>query len=176
MAADGRRKKSGAVPRPTSVFSTAAKAANLATQPGKAALDARYRSGVVLKAGFSHTESIDLDAAFQATEPNENRWDYAVGIRAAAGEEMAFWIEPHPASSTSDVDAMLAKLRWLRLKLGRPENRQLRMLRDAAQPHGSPYRWLVSQDSRIHITPMSREARLIAREGLSAPRHRVQLP
>lgn len=149
----------------------------MSCQPGKGALEGKYRVAVVLASACTHTGSIDLDGAFKRSEPGANRWDYGLGICDASGTEMAFWIEPHPASSTSDVDTMLAKLYWLCGKLDAPEFRKLRALRDAAQRSGrSPYRWLVSRGSSVHITPQSREARRIALEGLDPPRHQVTLP
>jgi len=159
-----------------STFGAAARSAALSPMPGKTALEARYRSSVVLASGFVHTESVDLDGEYRSAEPNANRWDYGIGLRDAAGKEMTIWVEPHPASSTSDVNTMLAKLRWLRGKLETPSFGKLRALTNSAEDRGSPYRWLVSAGSSVHITPQSREARRIALEGLDPPRHRVQLP
>lgn len=174
--AGGARRKMLVVAAPGSAFAAATRAAALNPTPGKTALEAGYRNSVVLASGFSHTESVDLDGTFKGAEPNANRWDYGVGVRDAGGREMVFWIEPHSASSTFDVDTMLAKLRWLRSKLETPPFGKLRALTNAARERGSPYRWLVSAGSSVHIAPQSREARRIALAGLEPPRHRVQLP
>lgn len=61
---------------------------------------------------------MDLEAAHRAAEPGAPFWDYGIGLkRSEDGEEVAVWIEPHPASSSGDVDAMIAKVSWLSGKL-----------------------------------------------------------
>lgn len=67
--------------------------------------------------------SIDLDQALRESKPTAPRWDYGLGLRPPR----AIWVEVHPASS-SHVDDVLAKLRWLRawLETEAPELGQLR--------------------------------------------------
>ena len=57
--------------------------------------------------------SVHVDQALRHARPNDARWDYAVGIKLRRDNGWAIWIEVHPASS-SHVDAVLAKLTWLR--------------------------------------------------------------
>ena len=160
-----------------SSFVKAATKAGLATKPGKSAIEATYQAAVTLRAGFGHTHSIELDAHFATTEPEASRWDYGVGIRTDAGEEMAIWLEPHPASSSREIEKMLSKLAWLKAKLELKAFAELKALRDRALAHTDfPYRWLVTKTGGISIAPMSKEARQLAIAGLDQPRRYVQLP
>lgn len=158
----------------SSQFASAAAKAGLPTQPGKGALDSAYRSMVEASAA-SLTASLDMDQAFLRSEPQAPRWDYGIGIAEAGDLEKAFWLEPHPASSTGEVQRMLAKLEWLKAKLSLPQFAELRQLTQRASADGNPvYIWLHSGANRI--SPHSREARLLASKGLSLPRRHVTLP
>jgi hypothetical protein len=177
MAAKGGNKKSAAKLVAASSFQKAAEKAGLATHAGKSAVQAVYHPGVALKAGYAHTQSVDLDSHFSGAEPQSARWDYGLGIRTSAGVEMAVWLEPHPASSSREVDKMLSKLSWLKAKLTTSAFADLRALRDVAAQHSQfPYRWLVTQTGGICIAPNSKEARRLALAGLDQPRRHVQLP
>ncbi|MBI1900647.1 MAG: hypothetical protein HYS13_05995 [Planctomycetia bacterium] len=57
--------------------------------------------------------SVHLDDALQNLFPNENRWDYGIGVAVGANSDRAVWIEVHEASS-SHIDRVLRKLYWLR--------------------------------------------------------------
>jgi hypothetical protein len=118
---------------------------------------------------------VDLDATFLLSEPEAARWDYGVGMSIVGTElEKAFWIEPHPASSTGEVQRMLNKLAWLKAKLARPEFAALRELTARTGTTGAPvYIWLYSGANRI--LPNSREARLLASKGLGLPKRHVTL-
>src|SRR5258705_10742183 len=65
--------------------------------------------------------SVDIDSAVRHLHPNDARWDYAVGVGRARQQDSVVWLEVHPASS-SHVDEVLAKLRWLRHWLGGLQN------------------------------------------------------
>ena len=159
------------------LFTQAATRAGLTTHAGKRAVQGVYQRGVNVKAGFAHTQSIDLDAHFAAVEPHAMRWDYGLGLRTTAGVEMAVWLEPHPASSSSEVNRILSKLTWLKAKLDSASFSGLRALRDVAAQHGKfPYRWLVTQTGGISIAPNSKEAKRLALAGLDQPRRQVRLP
>jgi hypothetical protein len=172
MAGKNRTKR----PAPESAFAQAARAAGLEPQPGKAAVESRYREAVVLTSGHKHTASIDTDAHFCKEEPNEPRWDYGLGLSTAAGEEFLLWMEPHPASSTGKVQKMLDKLNWLKDKLKTAPFAELLALERSARPHTRVvYRWLAATgDNRIPQT--SKEARKLAQAGLSQPQRFVRLP
>lgn len=174
------RKKSGGAQTgktpESSDFDTAARTAGLQPQPGLGAVEGPYRTALNLARGYRHTASIDLDARFQNTEPNASRWDYGLGLRTEVGEEMVLWLEPHPASSTGEVQKMLSKLDWLKRKLGTPEFSELHRLNHTATQHTKfVYRWL-ARTGDIRITPNSKEARQLALAGLDQPRRLVLLP
>lgn len=169
----GGRKTANAKPA-VSQFVAAATLAGLPVQPGKGALDSSYRPMVDTSAA-TFTASVDMDLAFLASEPQSPRWDYGIGIAEAGNIEKAFWLEPHPASSTGEVQRMLAKLDWLKEKLALPQFSDLRQLTQRASAAGNPvYIWLHSGANRI--LPNSREARLLASKGLSLPRRHITLP
>ncbi len=177
MAGKAGNKKSAAQPAAQSQFQKAVVRAGMASKTGKSAVQAAYHSQVVLRTGYVHTHSVDLDTHFTASEPNSARWDYGLGLRTSNGIEMAVWLEPHPASSGHEVDKMLSKLAWLKGKLDTTPFAELRSLRDAAALQAQfPYRWLVTPTGAICISPNSKEARRLALAGLDQPRRRVQLP
>lgn len=157
-------------------FATAATNAGLNVEVGKQAVDGRYRDRISATKGNKFTNSVDLDNHFKASEGASPRWDFAVGIKSDANGELTFWIEPHPANSTGEVNTMIAKLNWLKNKLDTPQFAGLKRLRDAAvAAHTDPYRWLAT-DGPIRITAGSREARMLARHGLGMPSREVVLP
>lgn len=157
-------------------FERAAQSAGLAVAPGKQAVEGQYRARIATRTGSRFTHSADIDGHFRLLEGAAARWDFAVGIQSAPHEESAYWIEPHPASSTGEVGKMIAKLNWLKAKLNSPEFAALRTLTDVSvEKSGLPYRWLAT-DGTIRITANSNEARMLARHGLDMPRRSVDLP
>jgi len=58
--------------------------------------------------------SVDVDLALSQALPNEPRWDYAVGVKQDRNTDVVTWIEVHPASSTGEVEKVIAKLNWLK--------------------------------------------------------------
>ncbi|MCU0644258.1 MAG: hypothetical protein MUC94_08340 [bacterium] len=58
--------------------------------------------------------SVDVDSVLCQAFPDKPRWDYAVGIKNDQTTDWTIWIEVHPASSTGDVNVVIAKLRWLK--------------------------------------------------------------
>lgn len=157
----------------TSNFKDAAVAAGLAPSNGLQGLRRRDAAGIETGAGARIVASVDIDGHFSTKEPNANRWDYGVGLRIQ-DTEAAFWVEPHPASSTGEVAKMLAKLEWLKGKLEIAEWADLKHLTARAQAHGIAFRWLTT--GAIRIRPGSREALMLSKAGLDQPRTRVRLP
>lgn len=88
-----------------------------ALEPGLQALGAHSKL-VRVKRPSQPIDSINLDAALVRSQGQDARWDYGVGIRDGASAR-AVWIEVHPASS-SDVESVLRKLKWLKAYLGPP--------------------------------------------------------
>lgn len=156
----------------SSAIEAAAQVAGIATRPGLGAVKAEYRAGVALKPAHKHSTSLDMDTGFLAAEPTSPRWDYGIGVRnTTTSAELLVWLEAHPASSTGEVQKMLAKLDWLKAKLAEPAFSNLRKLEHKV----SAYRWL-AMTGAIRILPNSREARRLAAAGLSPPQRRVELP
>ena len=170
-------KKPSKPERAQSRFHEAAQTAGLTPQAGKKAIKGEYRTSVDSTAGYAFTASVDLDGHFSAPEGTARRWDYGVGLRDAKGGELALWVEPHSAASTSEASVMIEKLQWLKGKLDAKAFRDLRALRDEAAAHTDwPYRWLVPEGGAIKITALSKEAKRLAAEGLDQPRRRLVLP
>lgn len=159
----------------TTPFDGAARAAGLAPQTGKQAMKSSDRKAVQVAVGARFSGSVDLDAHFKPNEPNAHRWDYGLGVQTS--QALAYWVEPHPASSTGEAKVMLQKLDWLRRKLGSASFGALRKQMDAARAVSgqTPFRWIATAGA-IAITRGSREARLIAAKGLAFPVRSLRLP
>jgi hypothetical protein len=69
------------------------------------------RQRITCQDGRRLTGSIDVDQALHRSHPDDNRWDYGIGVKH--NSEHVVWIEIHPASS-SHVQEVIAKLTWLR--------------------------------------------------------------
>lgn len=175
MTGSKRAAKSAPAAKKESAFEAAAAKAGLTVQPGKSAVKNEYRQGVAVRAAHKFLSSVDLDADLKAKEPGEHRWDYGLGLIDGQGKESAWWVEPHPASSTHEVTTMLAKLEWLTAKLKSPEFAKLRALTDAARLKGIAFRWL-AMSGDICIRPGTSQARRLAMRGLAAPTRHVALP
>jgi hypothetical protein len=157
----------------TSEFAAASAAAGLTSQAGKGAIDPAYRAMIEPATDARLTHSVDIDTAFSRSEANATRWDYGIGVEAGQGER-AYWIEPHPASSTGEVDKMLQKLAWLKQKLSLPAYAGLKKLTGKTQASGNTaFIWTYSGDNRIR--PDSPLARKLRHAGLSMPCRRMEL-
>lgn len=157
-----------------SAFENAADAAGLTTSAGKSAIKNQYQPGIAGGPGVRFTASIDIDTAFQTSEPQASRWDYGLGLQKRGSGEMAVWIEPHPASSHSEVSKIIAKLDWLEAKLALPALKDLKLLTEkSAQAGILRFHWLaMTGDNRIR--PGSTGARMLSKRGLRLPsRHLV---
>lgn len=177
MTRSRRRQHVDAAPSPVvsdSRFSQAVLAAGLEPLEGKTAIKGEYRARVDASAGSRFVGSVDMDAAFVASEAQASRWDYGVGIHKD-GQELAFWIEPHPASSTSEVGRMLRMLDWIESKLREPAYSDLRRLTGFARRTGLAFHWL-AMTGAIRIVPNSQQAKQLAMRGLSQPRRYLRLP
>lgn len=154
-------------------FDLATRAAGLTALPGKEAVEGTYRAQISVAPGWQFTYSVDLDSHFKAAEAQSNRWDYGVGIGIANGRELVCWIEPHSATSPRHVDEMLAKLAWLKSKMGSPAFKKLKDLTDVT---GRPFYWLRTLNGQCRITAHGKEAKLLARSGLRMPAQHLTLP
>jgi len=151
-------------------FKEAARKACVPMTAGKGAVKAQYRAAILTGKNVRVVGSVDMDAAFCAAEPNAARWDYGLGL--GNGAEWVCWVEPHPASSTSQVAKILAKLDWLEAKLLQPAFADFAQLtRQAKLNQSLVYVWLYEGANRISAN--SREARALALRGVALPKRQV---
>lgn len=161
-----------AVTAPPSLFVNTVTKAGHSTCTGKQAVKGSHSTLIVAAKGVQLLASWDMDAAYQKQEPQSPRWDYAVAVQSDI--ESLYWVEVHPASSTGQVEEMLAKLKWLQAKLGVPQFKALNQLTNATQVRKiQAFRWLYTGDNRIR--PGSQEARKLARAGLQRPERKITL-
>lgn len=97
--------------------------------------------------------SLDIDGQVKKIYPNDNRWDYALSY-----DDKIYFFEVHPAS-TSEVDAVIRKLRWLKdwLKNKAPEINNL-------QKGNQPYMWV--QSGSYSILPLGPYTKKLAENGI----------
>lgn len=176
MAAKGEKKTRTATKKKTSGFHSTAFEAGLLPKAGKEAVEGSYRAQIQVSKGGSFTGSVDVDGHFKTAEPQSHRWDYGIGVQLTNGQELVCWVEPHPASSTSQVSKMLEKLAWLKSKLDTPAFKKLKDMTQASGHTGSPYYWLRTVSGECRISANSKEARLLALHGLRMPTQQVTLP
>ena len=83
-------------------------------------LQAVKEGGILVdSAQYSYSGCVDIDAAYQASEPNANRWDYTIGLARNENEDGVVWIEVHPASSSGNAGEIQKKRTWLILTMRR---------------------------------------------------------
>lgn len=175
MNTAGRQTKKGRQQAQKSGFHKAAEAAGLSTARGKSAVKGQYQAGITCRADWTFTDSVDVDLAYTAAEPESVRWDYGLGLNAGPLGEIAVWVEPHPASSAREVAKVIAKLDWLEAKLALATYKGLCSLTDKAAAAGvRRFHWL-AMTGDIRIRPGSREANLLSRRGLQLPRRHLEL-
>lgn len=173
MTGTGGKKQKLAAPRKSTGFDSAVQAAGLVALPGKEAVEGVYRAQIAASNGWQFTGSVDMDAHFKSTEAQSHRWDYAIGISQANGQERVCWVEPHSASSPRHVDEMLAKLAWLKKKLDTAAFKKLKAMTDVTS---SPFYWLRTLNGQCRITAHGKEARMLAKSGLRSPAQHLKLP
>ena len=78
---------------------------------GLQAIRGKDRQRITCQDGRRLTGSVDVDPTLLASHPEDNRWDYAIGVKY--NSEHVVWVEIHPASSMH-VQEVIDKLRWLR--------------------------------------------------------------
>ncbi|MGI9250495.1 MAG: hypothetical protein ACR2PR_04785 [Pseudohongiellaceae bacterium] len=155
-------------------FVKAAEQAGLTPQPGKQAMQKMYRTQIVAANNINIVGSIDLDAHFKKTEPNNNRWDYSLGFSVGRNNDCKFVIhvEPHPASNPQEIDTVIKKLRWLRDKLKLAKFSKLASLTKATY-HAKQFCWLYSGQSSFKVG--SKEHKLLAQAGIELPKRTLKV-
>ena len=59
--------------------------------------------------------SVDIDTALMKSQPQANRWDFAIGYQHAnRSDEFVYWVETHTGSD-NQISVMLKKLEWLQI-------------------------------------------------------------
>lgn len=101
--------------------------------------------------------SVDIDTCLKSKYPTSNRWDYVIGYC-----DYAYFVEVHPAS-TSEVDKMIKKLKWLQ-KWMKTHAVDLKSITKG-------YYWLAT--GKIAIAKGSPQARNLAASGLSRPSKKI---
>lgn len=121
-------------------------------KPGKQALENVDRARI-LEDKQKVVDSLDLDGASAAELPDQNRWDYLLGLKGRSATLIA--AEVHPAT-LGEVDRVIAKkqaaLAYLKAHW---KNGQVSL--------GLWY-WIAS--GRSTLPPTSNKMRLLAREGI----------
>lgn len=85
-----------------------------AWQPGLQALRAEDRPHIQAEDTRQLRGSADVDSALRESEPNANRWDFAIGHQHTnLDEEFIYWVEIHTGSD-NQINVVLAKLEWLK--------------------------------------------------------------
>lgn len=130
------------------------KAIEDAARPGLKALAGRHRR--LVDSPKVYRCSVDLDEARRADEPNASRWDYVLVASSAA-----IAMEVHPAKA-SEVHALIRKKGWAIALLGQCGVPVARW--HWVRPPGSPLQFLRN----------SRQARLLAKAGISFPSSRLE--
>ena len=112
------------------------------------------------------TGSLALDRALQEVKlfPNDNRWDYGIGLRTPKNAERVLWLEPHHAGS-GETETVIKKLIWLKGWL-RDEAPELDKLHKT-------FVWIVS--SKENANDRQRRNRLAKEYGLKRVSGRLRL-
>jgi hypothetical protein len=133
-----------------------------ALRDGLQAVRRTDRQRISCQDGRFLTGSVDVDQATLANHPQNNRWDYGIGVRN--DDERVVWVEIHPASSQHVLE-VIAKLHWLRgwLKSEAPLLRQF------------PSRFVWVASGKVALTPNSPQRRRVAQEGIYFAGERVQV-
>lgn len=99
------------------------------------------------------TGSVDIDGTTKKKYPEDPRWDYVIGY-----QQYAYFVEVHPAG-TSEVETVLAKLKWLREWLSTQAPELVKM-----QSPVDTFVWIHLDG--MHILPGSPQAMRLSQSGL----------
>jgi hypothetical protein len=85
-----------------------------AWRPGLQALRAKDRPHIAPEDPQQLQGSVDVDSALSSSQPNANRWDFAIAYQHSNRKsEFIYWVEIHTAGD-KEVKVVLKKLAWLR--------------------------------------------------------------
>lgn len=103
------------------------------------------------------TGSVDIDACLARRYPNAPRWDYVFGYK-----DRVYYIEIHPAGSTSEVKRVTAKLGWLK----QWRKRSAQSLE--ALEYCSTYHW-ISTGKTASSVKRGKYRQILAQNGIRGP-------
>jgi hypothetical protein len=129
---------------------------------GLRAIRKRDRERITCKDGRRLTGSVDIDRTLSISHPDDNRWDYGIGVDTTS--ELVVWVEIHAASS-NHVQAVIDKLNWLRnwLRTDAPSLQQLT----------ARFAWVAS--GKVALTRNSPQRRRVAQAGIYFAGERIQV-
>ncbi len=113
------------------------------------------------------TGSLYLDSALSCLYPNQQRWDYGIGLKKKRATDEAIWLEVHSAKA-DQVRVMIEKLRWLKNWLHRRAPDLL-----SITTGNSPYIWIAS--GRVAFQRNSPQLKRLALAGLTFPREHYHI-
>lgn len=96
-------------------------------------------------------DSLDLDAALRQQYPNENRWDYLIGLGAPS---LLVGVEVHSAH-TDQISAVIAK-----------RTAAIRQLRGHLRKGRAVSRWLWVSSGRVDFDPYEKAKRRLDENGI----------
>lgn len=138
-----------------------------AYRPGLQALDRAARNAIEVNDTRRLEGSVDIDTTLRPLYPQDPRWDYVVSAGSGDGASRLYWIEYHEANGDTAKD-IARKAQWVK-----------RWARNAGRPiwefggRRMDLRWIAS--GRIRLLSGSRQARILAKEGVRLPVKRLEL-
>lgn len=133
--------------------------------PGKQAIEGEATNRITAKDTTKFAGSVQLDNDLEESYPNDNRWDYVVAYDWGNNQSL-YYIEIHPASSTSQVNKIMAKKKWLDSWLMGDGN----SLKIYSQNLKVGYYWITTGK----VSPLDSPARIkMAKKGIIGPLSRL---
>ena len=110
----------------------------------------RVRVAVDIRTRFE--DSIDIDAAFEAANPTDNRWDYLLGDKPTG---RMIGVEPHSAKS-DEVSTVIAK-----------KDRAREHLRPHLRKGCQVFEWFWVSSGTVHFPDMDRTEKRLAQANIT---------
>ncbi len=128
-------------------------------QTGLAALPKAHKDYVQADVRTAFVESLDLDAAMRDQHPQDNRWDYLLGLGMPA---VVVALEPHSAKS-DEVTTVITKKQQAERQLG-----------EHLKPGARVGRWYWVASGKVHFAPSGKEPLRLAKAGITFVGTRLQ--
>lgn len=121
-------------------------------KPGLQALRAEDRPHIEPEDTRQLRGSVDIDTALAQSEPNANRWDFAIGYQHSdRRKEVIYWTELHTASD-SEVKVVIRKAQWLLNWLGNDGKRLNQFERDIVWVSSGPTTFTLTSPQRKQMS------------------------